>query len=265
MKNKTKYQICAVICAVLLGASLVLLLPHPRTYAEDNLPPREIDAESVYKFIFDMKSGNLEGAERAALAMPLSGKGAQLLHRIISHLRSDELTEEEKTFVSTIVNENDANNAIVEIEYEASKEIKTIAEDNEKVVSDAKKAVMEILGNGIRLESTGETPSDNIICLGRENMYVELDKRERFIVYMHYVCRIGERRLTEGECRERAGRFVIRNMPRRYSAVRPNAEYVCENGGCDCYVISLGDKRTWVKIRCDTGSVVLFCGYGTEL
>ncbi len=263
MKNKTKYQICAVVSAILCCASLVLLVPPHRTVAANE--DEGFNAESVYKFIFDMRSGNLDGAERAALAMPLSPAAMRCVHRIICHARRGELTDTEKAFISAVAEEDDVNNAIAEIENAAETEIKTVAEDNERAVSDAVKAAMEILRMGVRLSHVGETPSENIICLGRENMYLEMDKREKFILFLRYDCTPAERMLSREECEGRAMSFILRNMPGRYSAARPRAEFVCERGGCDCFIVHLGDKSTWVKIRCDTGSVVLFCGYGMEL
>ena len=96
-------------------------------------------------------------------------------------------------------------------------------------------------------------------------MYVEMDKWENFILHLSYTCSPAPRRLTSRECEEKAKRFLLRNMPRRYSAKRPSFSYAGESLGCDCFTVDLGDERLWMRVRCDTGSVTLFCGYGMEL
>ncbi len=262
MKNKTKYAITGLICTVLIASSFVLLLPirHRAVYSEG-----EWDAETVYKLIFDLKAGNFEGAEKEALKLPLDGPSLKLLHKIISHMRRGELTDGENRLISAIADEKNANEAIAEIKKMAENENKTTAENNEKEESDAKKALMRILDNGISLRTLPETPNINIICLGSENMYAEIDKREMFILHLSYACEVGERRLSVEECEARALRFILRNMPKRFSAKRPALNYICETGGCDCFVCRLGEARAWIKIRRDTGSVTLFCGYGMEM
>ena len=262
MKNKTKYIIFALICAILICASLVLLFPiqHKAVYEEG-----EADPEAVYKLVFDLKAGNTEGAEREALGLPFSGAAMKLLHRIITNIRQGRTSASDKNIVSAIVNSESAENTIAEIEKIAKNQNKTIAEINEKEENLAKKAFMRILDNGIKLKPLPDTPNKNIICLGGGNMYAELDKWEMFILHLSYECKVGDRRLTREECEEKAVRFILRNMPRRYSATRPVCTYICENEGCDCFVVSLRDKRTWVKVRCDTGTVTLFCGYGMEI
>lgn len=262
MKNKTKYAICALICAVLVSASAVLMLPirHGATF-EGSAP----DMETLYKFIYDMKAGNADGAETAALKLPLGGASLKVLHKIISHMRKNKLTEEEKKFILTIADDKNINNTIAEIEKYAQNEMKTIAENNEKEENEAKKALNRILDNGIKLKTLQETPSENIICIGGENMYVEMDRWENFILHLSYTCSPGPRRLSPDECREKAKRFFLRNMPRRYSAKRPVFLYVGESFGCDCFTVDLASERLWIKVRCDTGALTLFCGYGMEL
>ncbi len=262
MKNKTKYAIAGIICAVLAASSLVLLFPirHRAAYKEE-----ELDAEAVYKLIFDLKAGNWEGAEREALKLPLDGASLKLLHRITTRMRLGTLTDEETELISAIADNKNINKAIAEIKGAAESEIKTVAENNEKEESDAQKALMRILDNSIKLSPLSETPNINIICLGRENMYAEIDKCELYIRHLSYDCRVGERRLTAEECEGRALSFLLRNMPKRCSAGRPVLHYICETEGCDCFVSELGETRAWIKIRCDTGSVTLFCGYGMEM
>lgn len=262
MKNKTKYAIIAIFCAALVSASAVLLLPirHKATF-EDTAP----DTETLYKFVYDMKAGNADGAETAALKLPLGGASLKALHKIISHMRKNKLTEEEKSFISTIADDKNINNAIAEIEKYAENEIKATAENNEKEENEAKKALNRILDNGVKLNVLPTAPDKSIICLGGDNMYVEMDKWEKFILHLSYTCSVGERKLTTEECEEKAKRFLLRNMPRRYSAKRPVFSYVCVNGGCDCFTVALGAERLWMKVRSDTGSVTLFCGHGMEL
>ena len=260
MKLKNRYVLLLIALSVLIVASAVMLIPEKDKQKKQSVMDG-ISISSTYNFVYKLKTDNLSEADRYAMNLPLSNIAVKRIHIMLRDVKNGEATDRDKELIELIKSKGEQifyNNTVAEIEKIAACEYNTFAENDEKTENEAKNAVNYILGTGIKFTPAVFTSSPDIICLETSNMYVELLKPDMTVIFLSYECDKAERKLSHAESRDRALRFIRRNLSIDTHKNPPVVDFVCECRGCDCYIIRFDSFDIWIKIRTDTGSVVYF-------
>ncbi len=260
MKLKNKYIFLLLALTVLVVASAVMLIPEKEKQKKQSVLD-EVSISSTFNFVYKIKTDNISEADRYALNLPLSNIAVKRIHMLLRDVKNGESTDSDKKLLELIKSKGEQifyNNTVAEIEKIAASEYNALAKNDEKTESEAKNAVNYILGTSIKFTPAPFTSSSDIICLETANMYVELLKKDMTVIFLSYECEKGERKLSPEESRDRALRFIRRNLSVDTHKNPPKVDLICECRGCDCYIIGFDGFDIWIKIRTDTGSVVYF-------